>query len=148
MTTTARGYNTRQKAALLDCMRQLSDEAVTVERLLEYIREKGLRLGQTTVYRHLDRLAREGVLIRYAAARGESARYQYIGDPGEHCVHSHLVCLGCGHMEHVECAVVDTVNEHMQTDHHFTVDRIKTVFYGYCRDCNVPDGERPGQKAP
>lgn len=142
---TKREYHTRQKEMLMQFFEQQGASA-TAEEIRAHLQEKGICVGQATVYRHLDRLAQEGIVAKYPGLNDGPARYRYIGDPAAHKAHSHLVCMQCGKIDHLECAYIDNFSAHIQSDHRFQVDRIKTIFYGYCQNCNgAQDGSAHAQ---
>ncbi len=130
-----REYHTRQKRLILACLREKQDEHVNVENILGYLRENGETVGQTTVYRYLDKLVQNGVILKYIGLDANSASYQYVGEPAAHKDHYHLVCLQCGRLVHLNCKYIDEFAAHIQNDHSFSLDCMKTVFYGYCADC-------------
>ncbi|MDL2217156.1 transcriptional repressor [Christensenellaceae bacterium OttesenSCG-928-M15] len=127
-------YNTKQKGAVRLCLMKAS-AAMTAENLRQRLVEEGMSIGLATIYRQLEKLVEEGVVVRRALYDGNSAGYQYIGEPEAHHAHAHLVCLVCGQMEHVDCAFANQFTVHMLNDHNFHVDRMKTLFYGYCEAC-------------
>ena len=129
-------YQTRQKQLILTMLQGKQNEHVNAEQILSHLREIGESVGLTTVYRNLDKLVQDGVIIKYVGLEGSSASYQYIGDAAAHRNHYHLVCLQCGQLVHLNCNVIDEFAAHIQNDHHFQLDSMKTVFYGYCENCS------------
>lgn len=130
-----KGYQTRQKQLILAFLQDKQNDHVNAEQILTRLREIGESIGLTTVYRNLDKLVQDGVIIKYVALDGTSASYQYIGETAAHKDHYHLVCLQCGQLVHLNCNVIDEFAAHIQNDHHFQLDSMKTVFYGYCENC-------------
>jgi len=130
---------------ILECLKAQGSRHMTVEGIRAALRDKGESVGQATVYRHLDRLVREGVAVRYAGANGQGACYQYIGCGEDGRAHYHLVCSECGRMIHMECGHMDEVTVHLLEHHQFCVDRFRTVISGLCRQCTDkrPEGEGP-----
>lgn len=129
-----KGYHTRQRESILACLRRRGDAHLTVSDILDDLRAHGDAVGQTTVYRHLDRLEREG-LVRKSAAAGGRACYQYAA-PGSACRrHYHLHCVSCGTLQHVDCGDLDALLDHMAREHGFVIDSFQTIFYGRCHDC-------------
>jgi Fur family ferric uptake transcriptional regulator len=128
-------YRTRQGDMILECLKAQGSRHMTAEDIRAALRDKGESVGQATVYRHLDRLVREGVAVRYAGASGQGACYQYIGCGDDSRAHYHLVCSGCGRMIHMECSYMDEVTAHLLDHHQFCVDRFRTVISGLCRQC-------------
>ncbi|MCQ2448626.1 MAG: transcriptional repressor [Clostridia bacterium] len=130
------GYKTRQRAAVETVLRS-TEAHVTADEIVELLAKSGQAVGRTTVYRCLERLVEEGQVRKYAAASGESACYQYI-HAGHDCrEHFHLKCTACGKLIHIECDHMSELSAHIDGEHGFSVDPLKTVLYGLCKDCRV-----------
>ncbi|HPY37792.1 MAG TPA: transcriptional repressor [Clostridia bacterium] len=128
-------YNTRQKELILDCVKRTQSTHSSAEQLLAHLRNSGEDIGLATLYRNLNRLVLEGVVVKYPGLGKNSASYQYIGKPEEHSRHYHLICLNCGRLVHLDCDKVEGFAEHIRATHEFTLDFKKTVFYGRCNGC-------------
>jgi Fur family ferric uptake transcriptional regulator len=89
------------------------------------------------VYRQLERLVDEGVINKYTIDKNSSACFEYIGQQGhgEGTVCFHCKCEKCGKVIHLQCEEIVELQEHMQREHHFLIDPIRTVYYGICEDC-------------
>lgn len=81
---------TRQ-AALVDEVLAASTEFRTAQDVYAQLRGAGARIGQTTVYRHLQLLAEQGDVDVIRTPGGESAYRSCAGT--EH--HHHLICRSC-----------------------------------------------------
>ena len=125
-----RMYNTKQKDEIAAAIDSFDDRHFTAEDICEYVREKGI--GPSTVYRHLDKLVKDGSLQKYVSEVGESACYRKKGECGEHF---HLRCTVCGKLEHLSCMHLDGISSHVESEHGFKIDPSRTVFYGICREC-------------
>jgi Fur family ferric uptake transcriptional regulator len=133
-------YHTRQGESILEYMKSLGDRHVTVSQIARHFAEGAEAVGQTTVYRHLEKLAAGGVIRKYVLSGGASACYQYINDE-KHCrEHFHLKCENCGSLIHADCDFLDDMAGHLLKRHHFEVDMLKTVFYGTCKNCRTGRG--------
>ncbi len=127
-------YKTKQRTALHNAIAASDGRHITVDGLTAALEADGNAVGRTTVYRYLEKLAREGAVRKYTHA-GESTCYQYVGEHG--CrEHFHLKCESCGRLIHIECDYFDTLGEHIADSHGFKVNRLKTVLYGICKDCD------------
>ena len=128
-------YNTRQKLAIMDCIKKLKDKHFTVDSLCEKLSKKGNSVGRTTVYRFLERLTDEGILRKFVMPKGESSCYQYVGE-NAHChEHFHLKCEKCGSLIHMDCGEMQGLAKHIKSHHGFDLNPLKTVIYGICEDC-------------
>ena len=82
--------STSQRTAVLDSLRG-SGRFRTAQDIYSELRSGGARVGLTTVYRHLQKLADDGTIHAVQTADRQTA-YRLCG-PGSHY---HLVCTGCG----------------------------------------------------
>ena len=89
-TAIERGRGTSRHTAVLDSLRG-SDRFRTAQDIYSELRANGARIGLTTVYRHLQKLADDGVIHAVQTADRQIA-YR-LCSPGSHY---HLVCTGCG----------------------------------------------------
>jgi Fe2+ or Zn2+ uptake regulation protein len=61
------------------------------------------------------------------------ARYEFrVGDN-----HHHLVCLGCGLIFDINCAVGSTPCLTADDDHGFEIDEAEVIYWGRCPDCRA-----------
>lgn len=128
-------YNTRQKEAVLACLREHSEGHVHAADIAEYLAKAGEKVGLTTIYRQLDKLVEEGVVKKFVT-EGSSACYQYVGDG--HCgEHFHLKCESCGKLIHLKCRTFDKLSAHILEEHGFLSDPGRTTLYGTCGDCRA-----------
>ncbi len=122
--------NTRQRAevlALLEC----TDDFRSAQQLHAALRAQGAKVGLTTVYRTLQRLAEAGEVDQMRMPAGEQL-YRRCGR-GRH--HHHLVCRGCGATVELEGPDVERWAEQQAAEHGFT-DAIHTVeIFGTCAAC-------------
>lgn len=127
-------YKTRQQDVILECLKQQESRFLTVDQFMECLREEGVSVGQTTVYRVLERLTDDGQVMKLPTEDGNKIRYCFAGEedlskPGK------LVCLRCGRYIPLECSKMDDFLEHIHEEHGFELDRQHTVLYGYCERC-------------
>ena len=127
-------YHTRQGQSVLDYMKSLEGDHVTVNQVVRHFEDADEAVGQTTVYRHLEKLAAEGKIRKYAIG-GKSACYQYIDNEKNCREHFHLKCEHCGSLIHADCDFLDEIERHLLHKHKFQINMVKTVFYGTCKNC-------------
>ena len=139
-------YNTRQRERILELLAQAEGEHVTVACLEEQLRERGEKVGRTTIYRYLEELTAQGLARRYVPVPGGSTCYQYMGG-GTCCEHYHMQCLACGRLFHVACEYMDAAAAHVRASHGFELDGGRTVLVGLCRECaKSAKGEGGGER--
>lgn len=97
-------------------------------------------LSEATVYRLLSKLSEEEILKAFVSADDTGTLYRYNGT--DECdSHFHLKCEKCGKLFHTECELLKGLQDHIFTDHGFSVDNSKTVFYGICKECKTENAE-------
>ena len=129
------GYNTRTRQLILDYLINNRQHAVSASNILEHLEEQGASPNPTTVYRYLDKLAKDGTVIKYVAEKGCQAAYQYV-EPGRGCEqHLHLKCVKCGKIIHLECHFMEEISHHIEESHGFTLQCKNSILYGVCKEC-------------
>lgn len=135
-------YKTKQGSDILEYMISTVGRHVNIGDISEHLRREGKAVGTATIYRHLDKLVRDGIVAKYVTDNSDSACYEYLDRGGckkPDCYH--FKCVGCGRLIHVECSEVDHILEHLEQSHGFKIDPVRTVFYGSCSDCAACNDE-------
>lgn len=135
------GYATVSRKKILDFLKQSSDRTVTAAEIGAYLKEQDSEVNITTIYRYLDKLEREGTVMKYVAEKGGQAEYQYV-ELGHRCEkHLHLKCMECGRIIHLECEFMEEIAEHIRKDHGFLLQCKNSILYGTCGECRRREGK-------
>jgi len=112
------------------------------------LRSEGQSVGMSTVYRHLQALADEGLADLIYTPEGETT-YRLCGESHtSHHHHHHLVCKQCGRAEEVEGRAVERwASEVAEKFGFIDVDHTVEVF-GICGDCatSTPSKKEPSRR--
>ncbi len=128
-------YNTKARGEIMKYLESCRANTVSAADILQYLQENGMSVNPTTVYRYLDKLCSDHVLIKYVASKGEKAVYQFIGQ-GQCCTeHLHLKCIKCGSIIHLDCGFMEEFKEHLQIQHGFQLRCEGSMLYGICSKC-------------
>ena len=129
-------YKTRQREELLDYLRSTGSEHVTVGELCGHFQRRGRPIGTATVYRQLERMVDEGLVSKYTIDASSPACFAYIGaDSHQSGSCFHCKCESCGRLIHLHCEELQGLSEHVRAQHGFSINPMRTVFYGLCEDC-------------
>lgn len=130
-------YHTKQQDLLLTFLREAGGRHMTVAEITELLRERGAAVGTTTVYRSLEKLVAQGMVIKYAAKKGAPACFEYVGESAEPGgdIQYHCICNVCGRLIHLHCEEIEGLAGHLREEHGFELDMTRTVLYGVCEDC-------------
>lgn len=128
---TKSSYNTKQRNLIVNLMCKNKDKHFTAEMLVSEF--KG-RVGQTTIYRNLNKLLAEGIIIKYDLPGGLGSCYQYLEEDNSDS-HAHMICDECGRIIHLDCNQLSAFQSHILDEHNFKIKQAKTVLYGLCDNC-------------
>lgn len=130
-------YKTRQMTELLSYLKSVQGSHVTVNDISEYFRNEGIAVGTTTIYRNLERMVKQGLVVKYVIAGSGCACFEYVGerDGLNHSIGFHCQCQKCGKLIHLQCDEITNFGQHMLEQHDFEMDSLRTVFYGFCGEC-------------
>lgn len=127
--TSPAARTTRQRTAIASLMDEV-EEFRTAQEVYDLLRQRGERVGLTTVYRSLQMLADTGAVDVLRTTDGGSA-YRRCSTGHHH----HLVCRHCGRTVEIAGAHVERWAARVAAEHDFT-DLSHTVeIFGVCPDC-------------
>ncbi len=130
-------YKTKQKEILLNYFKTIPGIHVTAAGVYAYLKSQNASIGKATVYRQLENLVSDGVIKKYIIDANSPACFEYV-DPESHIdgeVCFHCKCEKCGKLIHLHCDELEEIQKHLASVHHFTLDPVRTVFYGLCDQC-------------
>ncbi len=108
----------------------------TADQITEDLRRSRPTFPRSTVYRGLEALTAAGSV--YAAHLGEGATHYELASGDHH----HAVCKVCGGVLHIEEDLVNSLENHLEGQHHFKPMRTEVLVVGICESCL----QSPGQK--
>ena len=130
-------YNTRQREYILYYLESVGGDHITAADVCEHFRSGANPMGQSTVYRQLERLVDEGVINKYTFDAGSPACFEYIGKGHvKEGTCFHCKCEICGTLIHMHCDELASIGGHLYSEHGFSLDPRRTVFYGICKACS------------
>lgn len=127
--------STEQRRLIIDKLFETT-EHVTIDRLLESVREVDPRVGYATVYRTMKLLA-EGGLVHERKFGDGFTRYE-LADEQAH--HDHLICLSCGKITEFEEPEIEQLQDRIAQRYGFVVETHKHELYGTCAECLAQKG--------
>lgn len=136
----ARGhYTTKQQQLILNRLQQF-DDFITVDALYEALLQDGVKVGRATVYRFLERLEQERVVVTCKASDSTRTEYRYLPKTA-HKSHppqdsaGKLCCTVCGRTFPLHCMQLKGFARHIFNEHGFILETGKTILYGQCAEC-------------
>ncbi|MGC4112227.1 MAG: transcriptional repressor [Nocardioides sp.] len=131
---------TSQGAAVRDALGE-QDGFQSAQDIYASLRARGLRIGLSTVYRHLQSLTELGIADSIHTPDGETT-YRLCGTaPAGH--HHHVVCRVCGRAQEVEGRAIERWANESALRHGYTdVDHTIEIF-GICPSCQDESAQSP-----
>ena len=130
--TERKEYNTKQRNAVLSCFEKQPQRSMTAQEVYRQIRQDGVAIGRTTVFRTIASLCEKGRLITLTDLHSTSpTRYQHRGQQK----HINVRCSGCGLIAALDCSAVNEFEQHLVLDHGFRLQEEECLLPGLCRDC-------------
>ena len=130
-------YKSKHRDQILSILKEKEGSHMTAGQVLDQLREKGLTIGFSTVYRQLDRLVEEGAVNKYMVDAVTGACYEFKGEHGGESAYVHGKCEKCGKVVHIERRSVEAAMQSLSGSEGsgFELDCTRTLFYGICGDC-------------
>lgn len=106
---------------------------LSIEDLLERVREEEPKIGYATVYRTLKLLKECG--LAYERHFGDGVSRYEVAWEDEH--HDHLICIDCERIIEFEDEKIEELQRKVAKDKGFKLVRHKLELYGICVDCQA-----------
>lgn len=128
-------YNTISRKKILEYLVENSKRTVNVQDINHYLSENGYGVNITTIYRYLDKLIKEGSVMKYASKEGNQAVFQYVESASNCNEHLHLQCVKCGAICHLDNMTMSDFSSKVKDNHGFMIQCKKSIIYGLCMKC-------------
>ena len=89
-------YTTKTRQIILEYLKRQQAVTVSVADIEKYLKDEGIKVNTTTVYRCLDKLCAEHIVIKYPDLNSDKAVFQFAGEEKKCTEHLHLKCIKCG----------------------------------------------------
>ena len=128
-------YNTEQRSQLVGFLRENKHRHFTVDAIIYELKNKGILLPKSTIYRQINKLVASGAVRRFEDENSRNFVYQYADQKHDCDSHFHLKCKKCGRLIHIHCDYLSEAKEHIAESHGFIIGSERAVIYGVCRGC-------------
>ncbi|MBB5020798.1 Fur family transcriptional regulator [Desulfurispira natronophila] len=119
---------TQQRRVILDVLRNTKSHP-SAEWIYNQVRQIIPNVSLGTVYRNLNILHQEGLVLEMNYGKGQS-RYDGMVEP-----HYHVRCSECGRIDDVELDSINHLSETVESLTGFAVSDYRLEFNGQCPDC-------------
>lgn len=128
-------YKTKIGCAIEQYLGGQEERSFCVADVSRYLEEQGISANTATIYRNLDQLVEEAVLVRFKTANADKHLYRVAGTMPGCREHLHLQCRRCGRIQHVDCNLMKEINARLQDEYGFDLECEISTLSGICADC-------------
>lgn len=133
--------NTSHRQSVLEALEE-ANEPVSAETLYLRLKDKGISISLSTVYRALDVLVEKNIITKTDFTDNNKSLFEMKQDEHKH----HLVCIRCRKVISVAgCPIHDYVSA-LEKQFGFSITDHKLEMFGYCRKCMEECGLGEGGK--
>lgn len=122
--------NTRHRKAILQVIEQ-SGQPVTVETIFLNLKEKGISISLSTVYRVLEALEAKELILKSNINDDSKALFEINNMEHRH----HLLCVKCRKMLSVDGCPLEDYEKALEEKLGFSIKGHKLEMYGHCPNC-------------
>ncbi|NPA51893.1 MAG: transcriptional repressor [Aquificae bacterium] len=125
------GYRlTKQRKAILDVLEN-ADIPLNAEDIFLLLKKRGFDISLSTIYRNLEMLCKEGVVVKSYVMGEDKARFAL---PDKK---NYLICEGCGRIVIIDNCPFDKFKEELRSVYGFDITGHSVEVYGLCPDCKA-----------
>ena len=124
---------TRQRRVIWEVLLAEPGRHLSAEDVVERVREQLPGVNTSTVYRTLDILVDDGLLLRTDLG-GDRAYYE----PASDHLHHHVVFERCGKVTHLHDNTLGGLAERVEKDSGYRLGEREISFFGICPSCLRP----------
>ena len=121
---------TRQRELIWETLTSEPEHHLSADDVVERVRGELPQVNASTIYRTLDLLVAEGLVLRTDLG-GDRAYYE----PSHEHAHHHLVCERCGAVEHLHDEQLGDLRERILAGTGFVLGSGEITFFGLCARC-------------
>jgi Fur family ferric uptake transcriptional regulator len=121
---------TPQRRVIWEALLAEPHEHLSAEDVVERVRERMPNVNTSTVYRTLEILVHDGLLLRTDLG-GDRAYYELVSEHRHH----HVICEQCGKVTHLHEEALGDLAARIEQDSGYRLGEREISFFGTCRSC-------------
>lgn len=135
------GYkHTKPRMTILKCLIDHHDKHLSIEEVYELVRKIDPTIGIATAYRTMILFVDLGIVRKMDFGEG-FYRYEISEDDHAH-QHHHLICVECGEVKEVTLDLLESLEDRIEKEEHFSILDHNVKFYGICDHCQTKRNRR------
>ena len=127
-------YKTEQRTRLYELLKANPHKFFSAKDIVEALAPYNISIS--AVYRNLAVLTEDGVVKKSIRKNGRESIYRYADN--DTCRDEiHLTCTNCGKVFHMDHELTKTIQDALDKEDGFQIDKLKTVIFGLCEECRA-----------
>lgn len=128
-------YHTKTTDLISQFIAQKNEHGFSAAELSAFLKEHGVEVNKTTVYRNLDKMTEAGQLVKHKSMISDGFVYQ-VAEEEKHCSeHIHFQCCKCGSVIHLSDEKTSEYLKSISEELGFQINLNLSALNGICNKC-------------
>ena len=129
------GYNTAPTNTILAFFKQNPEKRFTARDIDNGVNSQVEQVNRSSVYRIIDKLSNEGILLKYTDVNDKTTSYLYSEGHGPCNKHAHAKCSECGKVFHLKNEILEDAAKRSIDEYGFDIIFKDLMITGICKEC-------------
>ena len=134
-----KSYHTKTSDLIAQFIQTKMDHGFTAAELSTFLKENGVDVNKTTVYRNLDKMTESGKLIKRKSMASDAFVYQTAEEDGHCAEHIHFQCCKCGSVIHLSDKKTSQYLNSISKELGLQINLSLSSLSGICPQCGKDD---------
>ncbi len=134
-----KSYHTKTSDLISKFIQAKIERGFTAAELSAYLKENGVEVNKTTVYRNLDKMTESGKLIKRKSMASDAFVYQTAEEDGHCAEHIHFQCCKCGSVIHLSDKKTSQYLNSISKELGLQINLSLSSLSGICPQCGKDD---------
>lgn len=132
-----KSYHTRTADIIADFIQAKAEHSFTAAELSDFLKNHGLEVNKTTIYRNLDKLTESGRLLKQKSQISDGFIYQDASATADCHEHIHFQCSKCGTVFHLSDEKTADYLKSISETLGLEIDTASSSLNGLCPKCRT-----------
>lgn len=129
--------SSKNRTMILEYLKENKSTVVTVQDILKYLEINEIKINRSTVYRYLNQLYDENILIKHLDNDEGKTVFKWVDENDDCNRHIHMKCVVCSRIIHLDCGFMEELKIHLKSHDKFNLQCKESVLYGTCENCAI-----------
>lgn len=130
-----KSYHTKTSDLISQFIQTKQEVGFSAGELSTFLKENGVIVNKTTVYRNLDKMTESGKLMKHKSLVSDGFIYQTVEEENHCAEHIHFQCCKCGSVIHLDDEKTSEYLHSVSKDLGLEIDLNLSSLNGICQKC-------------